>query len=87
MLTEQIIRHLYGVMQFPNVPSHERYGWKVDEDGSIDYEWTGCFIVTQNLIDLLNAEPSNDTCGEEVEEEEIRIMIDIVYEDESDENG
>ena len=70
--------------QFPNVPSPEGHGWKIDEEGSVDYEWTHGFIVPQELIDILCTEPSNDTSEEEDLTTEADNMIDVVYEDESD---
>ena len=57
---------------------------KIDEEGSIDYEWTSGFIVPQELIDILCTEPSNDTSEEEDLTTEADNMIDVVYEDESD---
>ena len=74
----------HGHEQFPNVPSPEGHGWKIDEEGSIDYEWTRRFIVPQELIDILCTEPSNDTSEEEDLTTEAANMIDVVYEDESD---
>ena len=72
--------------QFPNVPSPEGYDWKIDEEGSIDYEWKSSFIVPQELIDILCTEPSNDTSEEEGLTTEVDNMIDVVYENESDDD-
>ena len=33
--------------QFSNVLSLDGHGWKIDEEGAIDYEWTSRFIVPQ----------------------------------------
>ena len=49
--------------QFPDVPSPEGHGWKTEDEGLLDYEWTSGFIVPQELIDILSNEPSNDTSG------------------------
>ena len=74
--------------QFPNIPSPEGHGWKIDDEGSFDFEWTGGNIVPQELIDILY----NDSTGGAEEEEdedlaaEAETMIDVVYEDDSDED-
>ena len=52
--------------QFSNVPSPDGHGWKIDEEGAIDYEWTSVFIVLQKLIDILCVKP-NET-SKDVEE-------------------
>ena len=44
--------------QFSNVPSPDGHGWKIDEDGAIDYKWTSGFIVPQKLIHILCVKPS-----------------------------
>ena len=63
---------------------------KLDEEGAIDYEWTNGFVVPQELIDIFSVEP-NETSEEEEEGNddlatEADNMIDVVYQDESDEN-
>ena len=74
--------------QFPNIQSPEGHGWKIDDEGSFDFEWTGGNIVSQELIDILY----NDSTGGAEEEEdedlaaEAETMIDVVYEDDSDED-
>ncbi|MES9950704.1 MAG: hypothetical protein ABW118_17235 [Candidatus Thiodiazotropha sp.] len=75
--------------QFPNVPNPEGHGWKVDEDGSFDFEWTRGEIVPPALIDIL-CETTTDE-GEDEEEEddsatEVDALMDVVYEDDSDED-
>ena len=52
--------------QFPDVPGPEGHGWKLDEEGAIDYGRTSGFIAPQELIDILNVEP-NETSEEEEE--------------------
>ena len=34
--------------QFPNIPSPERHGWKIDDECSFDFEWTGGNIYHRN---------------------------------------
>ena len=46
MLSELIIRHSY---HFPIVSSPEGQSWKIDDDGSFNFEWTGGKIVLQEL--------------------------------------
>ena len=44
--------------QFLNVTSPDGHGWKIDEEGATDYEWTSGFIVPQKLINILCVKPS-----------------------------
>ena len=68
MLKEQTTKRIYGVMhtQFSNVSSPDGHGWKIDEEGVIDYKWTSGFIVSQKLIDIHCVKPSETS--KEVEE-------------------
>ena len=47
---ELIIRHSYT---FLNELSFEGHGWRVDDDGTFDCEYTGGEIVPHELIDIL----------------------------------
>ena len=63
------------------MPSPEGHGWKVDEDGSFDFEWTDGKIVPQELIDILCN--SSTVCEEEDDYDdddatEADTMMDVV---------
>ena len=87
MLEEPII-WCHAHEQFPNVPSPEGHGWKVDDDGFFDFDWTAGKIVPQELIDIL-CENATDEEEEEEDEDfatEADALMDVVYEDDSDED-
>lgn len=72
---------------FPNVHSPEGHGWKLDEEGAIDYEWTYFIIVPQEIIDILCfwwAQWNEEEEGDEDLATEADKMTDVVCEDESD---
>ena len=52
--------------QFSNVPSPDGHGWKIDEEGTINYEWTSGFIVLLKLIDIRCVKPSETSKDVEV---------------------
>ena len=74
--------------QFLYIPSSEVHGWKINDEGSFNFEWTGGNIVPQGLIKILNNDSTG--CAEEEEDEDLvaeaETMINVVYEDDSDED-
>ena len=65
------------------------HGWKLAADNTIDYQWTSGCIILQQLIDImcasdtgLESESQNDNDTEQ--STEVDNMIDVVYEDETD---
>lgn len=78
----------------PKIPCHIGHGWTVHESGNLEQEWTQCFIVPQELVDIIcetgdvnEAELESDTDVvdnidyEEEEEDEKDNMVDKIYED------
>lgn len=48
---------------YPDLPSPEEHGWKINSNGDIDYNWCGGDIIPQELVDILstNEPESNDS--------------------------
>ena len=67
MLKEQTTKRIYGAMQkhkqFSNVPCPDGHGWKIHEEGVIDYKWTGSFIVPQKLLNIEKNFNGSNTFG------------------------
>ena len=68
------------------------HGWKLEDDNTIVYQWTSGCIFLQQLIDImcasntgLESESQNDDDTEQ--STEIDNMIDVVYEDETDDEA
>ena len=68
------------------------HGWKLADDNTIDYQWTSSCILLQQLIDImcasdtgLDPESQNDDVTEQ--STEVDNMIDVVYEDETDDEA
>ena len=68
------------------------HDWKLADDNTIDYQWTcGCIFI-QQLIDIicasdtgLESESQND--DDTGQSTEVDNMIDVVYEDETDDEA
>ena len=65
------------------------HGWKLADDNTISYQATSGCIILQQLIDImcasdigLESESQNDNDTEQ--STEVDNMIDVVYEDETD---
>ena len=68
------------------------HDWKHADDNTIDYQWTSGCIFLQQLIDIMRAsdtglesESQNDDDTEQ--STEVDNMIDVVYEDETDDEA
>ena len=68
------------------------HGWKLADDNTIDHQWTSGCILLQQLIDTmcasntgLESESQNDDDTEQ--STEVDNMIDVVYEDETDDEA
>ena len=68
------------------------HDWKHADDNTIDYQWTSGSIFLQQLIDIMCAsdtglelESQNDDDTEQSNEAD--NMIDVVYEDETDDEA
>ena len=66
------------------------HSWKLADDNTIDYQLTNGCIFLQQLIDImfasgLESESQNDDDTER--STEVDHMIDVVYEDETDDEG
>ena len=81
--------------QYISVCSLVGHSWKLADENTIDYEWTNGCIFLQQLIDIMCASDTSDT-GLESEFQndddteqstEVDNMIDVVYEDETDDEA
>ena len=68
------------------------HGWKLTDDNTIDYQWTSVYIFLQQLIDIMCAsdtglEPESQNDDDTEQSTEVDNMIDVVYEDETDDEG
>ena len=68
------------------------HDWILADDNTIDYQWTSGCIFLQQLIDImcafdtgLESESQNDDDTEQ--STEVDNMIDVVYEDETDDDA
>ena len=83
---------LHADQRYPDVPSPVGHGWKLAEDNTIENEWTSRYIFPQELVDIMCA--STTGLGLETQDDddaelstEMGSMIDIVYEDETDDEA
>ena len=65
------------------------HGWKLAYDNTFDYQWTSGCIFLQQLIDFMCAsdsglEPESPNVDDTELSTEVDNMIDVVYEDETD---
>ena len=68
------------------------HGWKIEDDNTIDYQWTSGYIFLQQLIDIMCAsdtglEPESQNDDDTEQSTEVGNMIDVVYEDETDDEA
>ena len=75
-----------------SVSSLVGHGWKLDDDNTIDYQWTSGCIFLQQFIDFmcasdtgLESESQNDDDTEQ--STDVDNMIYVVYEDETDDEA
>ena len=79
-------------LHYISVCSFLGHGWKLADDNTIDYQWTSGCIFLQQLIDIMCAsdtglEPEFQNDDDTEQSTEVDNMIDIVYEDETDDEG
>ena len=70
---------------FPNIPSPENKGWRIDEGGKLRIDWTKGDIVPQELIDIIPDEDINEDF--DVNDLEFHNMLDVIYEDDDDDDS
>ena len=68
------------------------HGWKFADDNTIVYQWTSGCIFLQQLIDIMRAsdtglEPESKNDDDTEQSTEVDNMIDVVYEDETDDEA
>ena len=68
------------------------HGWKLADDNTIIYQWTSDCIFLQQLIDIMCASdtgPESEYQNDDDTEQstEVDNMIDVVYEDETDDEA
>ena len=69
--------------QYPDIPSPDGNGWKVNERGELEIDWVKGDILPRELLDIL---PEEDVDSEDIDmdtEIEINNLDDIIYDEES----
>ena len=75
-----------------SVCSLVRHSWTFADDNTIGYQWTCCCIFLQQLIDIMCAsgtglESESQNHDDTEQSTEVDNMIDVVYEDETDDEA
>ena len=68
------------------------HGWKIADDNKLDYHWTSGCIFLKQLIDIMcpsdtGLEPESQNDDDTEHSTEVDNMIDVVYEDETNEEA
>ena len=53
-------------LPYPDIPTPVGHGWKIDENGDLEYDWTEGDIFPQEMIDILS-ENANRTSSTKTE--------------------
>ena len=80
---------MFTTLDYGCYESHYLRATKLADDNTIDYKWTSGCIFLQQLIDIMCASDTSESQYDDdtAQSTEVDNMIDVVYEDETDDEA